>query len=96
MPTLPRWSSSLDEMHAILLQARGVRWAIIVVSGPGRIPRRHRALVRRAGLKRAASWPSVATHGEQSIALPFSQRPIELGNQAIVHVAIKIVHQANW
>ena len=28
-----RMSSKVDEMHAILLQARGVRWAIIAVSG---------------------------------------------------------------
>jgi hypothetical protein len=26
-------SAKVDEMHAILLQARGVRWAIIAVSG---------------------------------------------------------------
>jgi hypothetical protein len=28
-----RMSAKVDEMHAILLQARGVRWAIIAVSG---------------------------------------------------------------
>jgi hypothetical protein len=28
-----RMSGKVDEMHAILLQARGVRWAIIAVSG---------------------------------------------------------------
>jgi hypothetical protein len=37
-------------MHAILLQAHGVRWAVITVSGGG-LSRRHRALVRRKGLK---------------------------------------------
>jgi hypothetical protein len=26
-------SAKVDEMHVILLQARGVRWAIIAVSG---------------------------------------------------------------
>jgi hypothetical protein len=26
-------SHKVDEMHAILLQARGVRWAVITVSG---------------------------------------------------------------
>ena len=30
---LARMSAKVDEMHAILLQARGVRWAIIAVSG---------------------------------------------------------------
>jgi hypothetical protein len=30
---LDRMSGKVDEMHAILLQARGVRWAIIAVSG---------------------------------------------------------------
>ena len=30
---LGRMSGKVDEMHAILLQARGVRWAIIAVSG---------------------------------------------------------------
>ena len=30
---LDRMSAKVDEMHAILLQAKGVRWAIIVVSG---------------------------------------------------------------
>ena len=30
---LARMSIKVDEMHAILLQARGVRWAIIAVSG---------------------------------------------------------------
>jgi hypothetical protein len=30
---LGRMSMKVDEMHAILLQARGVRWAIIAVSG---------------------------------------------------------------
>ena len=30
---LGRMSAKVDEMHAILLQARGVRWAIIAVSG---------------------------------------------------------------
>ncbi len=30
---LGKISSKVDEMHAILLQARGVRWAIIAVSG---------------------------------------------------------------
>jgi hypothetical protein len=30
---LDKISAKVDEMHAILLQARGVRWAIIVVSG---------------------------------------------------------------
>jgi hypothetical protein len=30
---LDRMSAKVDEMHAILLQARGVRWAIIAVSG---------------------------------------------------------------
>ena len=29
---LDRMSAKVDEMHAILLQARGVRWAIIAVS----------------------------------------------------------------
>jgi hypothetical protein len=28
-----RMSAKVDEMHAILLQARGVRWAVIAVSG---------------------------------------------------------------
>ena len=26
-------SAKVDEMHAILLQAKGVRWAVIAVSG---------------------------------------------------------------
>jgi hypothetical protein len=30
---LERMSVKVDEMHAILLQARGVRWAVIAVSG---------------------------------------------------------------
>jgi hypothetical protein len=30
---LDKISTKVDEMHVILLQARGVRWAIIVVSG---------------------------------------------------------------
>ena len=30
---LDRMSGKVDEMHAILLQARGVRWAIIACSG---------------------------------------------------------------
>jgi hypothetical protein len=30
---LDKISAKVDEMHAILLQARGVRWAIIAVSG---------------------------------------------------------------
>jgi hypothetical protein len=30
---LGKMSTKVDEMHAILLQARGVRWAIIAVSG---------------------------------------------------------------
>jgi hypothetical protein len=30
---LDRMSVKVDEMHAILLQARGVRWAVIAVSG---------------------------------------------------------------
>jgi hypothetical protein len=30
---LDRMSAKVDEMHAILLQARGVRWAVIAVSG---------------------------------------------------------------
>ena len=28
-----RMSAKVDEMHAILLQARGVRWAIIALAG---------------------------------------------------------------
>ena len=31
---LDRMSAKVDEMHAILLQARGVRWAIIALAGP--------------------------------------------------------------
>ena len=30
---LSRMSAKVDEMHAILMQARGVRWAVIAVSG---------------------------------------------------------------
>ena len=30
---LDKVSVKVDEMHAILLQARGVRWAVIAVSG---------------------------------------------------------------
>jgi hypothetical protein len=30
---LDRMSGKVDEMHAVLMQARGVRWAIIAVSG---------------------------------------------------------------
>jgi hypothetical protein len=30
---LDRMAAKVDEMHAILLQARGVRWAVITVSG---------------------------------------------------------------
>ena len=30
---LGRMSAKVDEMHAILLQAKGVRWAVIAVSG---------------------------------------------------------------
>ena len=30
---LARMAAKVDEMHAILLQARGVRWAVITVSG---------------------------------------------------------------
>jgi hypothetical protein len=30
---LDKMSAKVDEMHAILLQARGVRWAVIAVSG---------------------------------------------------------------
>ncbi|MGE5140468.1 MAG: hypothetical protein ACM3JD_13455 [Rudaea sp.] len=30
---LDKISSKVDEMHSILLQARGVRWAVIAVSG---------------------------------------------------------------
>lgn len=30
---LERMSVKVDEMHAVLMQARGVRWAIIAVAG---------------------------------------------------------------
>jgi hypothetical protein len=30
---LGRMSAEVDEMHAVLMQARGVRWAIIAVAG---------------------------------------------------------------
>ena len=30
---LDKMSAKVNEMHAILLQAKGVRWAVIVVSG---------------------------------------------------------------
>jgi hypothetical protein len=30
---LGKISAKVDEMHAILMQARGVRWAVIAVSG---------------------------------------------------------------
>jgi hypothetical protein len=30
---LDKMSAKVDEMHTILLQARGVRWAVIAVSG---------------------------------------------------------------
>ena len=30
---LDRMAAKVDEMHAILLQARGVRWAIIALAG---------------------------------------------------------------
>ena len=30
---LGRMAAKVDEMHAILLQAKGVRWAVIAVSG---------------------------------------------------------------
>jgi hypothetical protein len=30
---LGKMSAKVDEMHAIQLQARGVRWAVIAVSG---------------------------------------------------------------
>ena len=30
---LLRMATKVDEMHAILLQAKGVRWAVIAVSG---------------------------------------------------------------
>jgi hypothetical protein len=30
---LDKMAAKVDEMHAILLQARGVRWAVIAVSG---------------------------------------------------------------
>ena len=30
---LGRMSAKVDEMHAVLMQARGVRWAIIAVAG---------------------------------------------------------------
>jgi len=30
---LDRMSAKVDEMHAVLMQARGVRWAIIAVAG---------------------------------------------------------------
>jgi hypothetical protein len=30
---LDKISAKVDEMHAILLQAKGVRWAVIAVSG---------------------------------------------------------------
>ena len=30
---IDRIAAKVDEMHAILLQARGVRWAIIAVAG---------------------------------------------------------------
>ena len=30
---LSKMSAKVDEMHAILLQAKGVRWAVIAVSG---------------------------------------------------------------
>ena len=30
---LGKMSAKVDEMHAILLQAKGVRWAVIAVSG---------------------------------------------------------------
>jgi hypothetical protein len=30
---LDRMAAKVDEMHAILLQARGVRWAVIAISG---------------------------------------------------------------
>jgi hypothetical protein len=30
---LDRMSAKVDEIHAILMQARGVRWAVITVSG---------------------------------------------------------------
>ena len=30
---LDKISAKVDEMHAILLQAKGVRWAIVAVSG---------------------------------------------------------------
>ena len=30
---LTRISAKVDDMHAVLMQARGVRWAVIAVSG---------------------------------------------------------------
>jgi hypothetical protein len=30
---LARISTKVDEMHAVLMQAKGVRWAVIAVSG---------------------------------------------------------------
>jgi hypothetical protein len=30
---LGRMSAKVDEIHAILMQAKGVRWAVITVSG---------------------------------------------------------------
>jgi len=30
---LARISAKVDDMHAVLMQARGVRWAVIAVSG---------------------------------------------------------------
>ena len=35
-----KMAGKVDEMHAILLQARGVRWAIIAVSGLVGFPQR--------------------------------------------------------
>jgi hypothetical protein len=57
---LDRMSGKVDEMHAVLMQARGVRWAIIAVSGLVGFLVGHRALVRREGMSRA-SWPSASS-----------------------------------
>jgi hypothetical protein len=32
-PELARMSAKVDEMHAVLMQAKGVRWAIVAVAG---------------------------------------------------------------
>ena len=47
-----KMAAKVDEMHAILLQARGVRWTVHRGRRPGGLPHRHLALADFQGVSR--------------------------------------------